>query len=123
MADRGYRDGWTMEQYAYRQLLKMAEELGELRACFNVANSNGQPFRLLAVDHIAETGGLCRMAFDYMPADIEVVVDTTEATAEAADVQVTLLTLAEALAELAGAPFDVIEAAKATTDVKRGIRR
>ena len=113
-----------MEQYAYRQVLKMAEELGELMACFSVANSNGQPFRLLAVDHIAKTGGLCRTAFDYMPADIEVVVDTTEATAEAADVQVTLLTLAEALAELAGAPFDVIEAAKAKAkaDVKRGVR-
>lgn len=40
VAARGYRDGWTAEQFAARQVCKLTEELAELALSFNVG---GEP--------------------------------------------------------------------------------
>lgn len=39
VADRGYRQGWTDEQFAARQICKAAEKLGELAETLDTASS------------------------------------------------------------------------------------
>jgi len=125
VADRGYRDGWTAEQYAVRQILKLGEELGELAACIHALNKvEDYSFEPTFVKEIRHTGWLCREIFDNLHKDAQFVVNTAQTRKEAPDIQVSLFTLAEALAELDGQPFDVVSAAmdKATADVARGKR-
>jgi len=125
VADRGYRDGWTAEQYAVRQMLKLGEELGELVDCIRILRSPGWAYKEHFIAEIKRIGEMCRDLFDDIDRETAFTIDTAQARKEAPDVQVPLFTLAEALAELDGEPFAVVDAAvkKATADVARGKRK
>jgi len=118
---RGYRDGWSDEQYAARQVAKLGEELGE--AVENVATL-GRAAHLNAErasweETVKSSAYWARMAFDYMPMwERAAVLDSEALASEAADLQVVLFTLADVLG------VDVVQAAitKAEADVNRGVR-
>jgi hypothetical protein len=116
VAARGYRNGWTAEQFAARQVAKFTEELAEYAKCFSF--SHGGPISL----ELIELGAKSRKVFDrpsYAPTWRLVKLDNAErARAELADLQVVILAAADALG------FDVLEAArvKAEADVQRGVR-
>jgi NTP pyrophosphatase (non-canonical NTP hydrolase) len=122
VAARGYREGWTAEQFAYRQMLKMQEELGELaRHMAKYHRSEGPE------GHIRHIGKNCGEWFDLVNEGGWVnarVVNVEGARAELADIQVVVFALAAALSEIDGEPFDVVQAAlaKATKDIERGTR-
>ncbi len=115
--DRGYREGHTPHQYAAHHLAKLQEEVGELNAAINHRTSvrNG-------IEQIAH---LARIEFDHWDWTHGYVSDLNTAKAELADVVVTALSMAQALADITGEPFDVVQAAvdKATGDVSRGVRK
>jgi len=117
IAKRGYRDGWTPEQFIARQVVKLQEELGELTGGVDVPQ-----WSLYAMQLAAQRA---RGAFDNEALwnyDIDVNVNVMRS--ELADLVVVACVLAEALAEMSGQPFDVMAAAleKAQADVERGVR-
>jgi len=126
VAARGYREGWTAEQFAARQVAKLAEELGELQCVFFLSgkrNWGGD-----SLEHaIDDVGAFASERFndrhDWNDAR-PVPGALATARAELADIQVVVFALASALSEIDGEPFDVMQAAldKATADVERGRR-
>lgn len=121
VADRGYREGWTLNEFASRQIAKLTEELGELSTCLH---HNWSPWwESLNVAHRQ-----ARHAFNAPTWDRECLMDYAffgYAKEELADIQVVVFTLAQALSELSDEPFDVVQAAldKAGKDVERGVRK
>lgn len=116
---RGYRDGWNANQFAARQVCKLAEELGELARTLTF--SYYFPYWH---DSVKRAGHSARNAFDDAGSRNGVEIDVEQAKKELADLQVVVFCLAEVLAELDGKPFDVVEAAeiKSASDIERGIR-
>lgn len=119
VALRGYRSGWSAEQFVTRQVAKLQEELAEM------AHVAYLPSPL--DDMVTDAGACARSAFDDKGAWSSALakVDDYEALRdEAADVMVVLLTLAEAIGEATNNPFDILSAAlqKAEADTKRGVR-
>ena len=116
---RGYRDGWTAEQFAARQVCKLVEELNELDGSFNnYFHSWRRDLNNAAID--------AKLFFDGDLGDWNDAKLWTAQSAklELADIQVVVFNLAQALAEITGEPFDVIQAAvdKSAADVTRGVR-
>lgn len=110
VAARGYRDGWTAEQFVARQLCKMTEELAE--AVFNT-DCRGEWIKFLAF-----AGDYARIEFDEREAWSNVATVGPDIRSELADMQVVLFAAAAAL------DFDVVQAAidKSGADVARGVR-
>jgi NTP pyrophosphatase (non-canonical NTP hydrolase) len=119
VAQRGYREGWTPEQFIARQVCKLAEEVGEL------AQHVDLPGRLGPL--IASTGTIARWTFDQDQTWQDGVTSCTPHAlmAELADVQVVVFCLAEELARLTGEDYDVVERALVNVagDTMRGKRR
>jgi len=114
VAARGYRDGWTVEQFVARQLAKLTEELAEATACVSDPG-----WRHLWRDMLFEAGAYVREDFDRpMLWDTITVRDPGTLRAELADMQVVIFAAAEALG------LDVVQAAidKSAADVVRGVR-
>ena len=124
VAARGYREGWTAEQFAARQVAKLQEELGELVYWFSLSRKTDRDGNRLeyAMDDVGVfAGSRFNDADDWSDVDIH---SLDGAKAELADIQVVVFALAAALSEIDGKPFDVAQAAldKATADVERGRR-
>lgn len=125
VAKRGYRDGWTAEQFLARQVCKLVEELAELTLTIAKVWPGGRlywPWQQI----IDKAGLAARLSFDD-PAEWHdvAVMDLAALKSEAADMQVVLFNIAAAIGELEGGqPFDVVQAAvdKATRDEARGVR-
>ena len=116
VAARGYRDGWTAEQFVARQLAKLTEELGE-----SLDQLAGLP-RLADVDWLTAgytVGQTARQPFDHKEIWFSVYLENPDRLrSELADMQVVLFAAAAAL------DFDVVQAAidKSGADVARGVR-
>jgi NTP pyrophosphatase (non-canonical NTP hydrolase) len=116
VAARGYRDGWTAEQFVARQLAKMTEELGES------LDQIGGLSRLPDLDWLTagyNVGMTARQLFDHKQIWGSVYLENTDLLrSELADMLVVLFAAAAAL------DFDVIQAAidKSGADVARGVR-
>jgi hypothetical protein len=115
VAQRGYREGWTPEQFIARQVCKLAEEVGELAVCVDLPGQLG-PITV-------STGHLARWTFDQtdlwkgrMPCLLRQLMS------EPAGIQVVVFCLAEELARLTGEDFDVVERAlvNVAADTMRG---
>lgn len=112
VAARGYRDGWTPEQFLARQFPKLIEELGEASECLTWDELHNV---------FQEIGEVCRLMFDdresWEPMQ-PTITDKKKLGDELADVLVVLF----CMADIAG--VDVIQAAvnKAVSDVSRGVR-
>ena len=118
VAARGYRDGWTAEQFVARQLCKLTEELNEAAKESIV----GLPLSrnvLWWLDKLDDAGRRARIAFDtqedWSGAEL---VDSDILRSELADMQVVLFAAAAAL------DFDIVQTAidKSAVDVPRGVR-
>ena len=125
VARRGYREGWTPEQFAARQVGKLQEELGELaeKVVFFGGYENPLDEDLQWV--IQRAAAKARERFDQeTPWHTAGVLE--DLRDELADCQVVLFCLAEAVNEMAGETldFDIARAAieKAIVDQKRGKR-
>ena len=114
---RGYREGWTDEQFAARQVAKLTEELGELMGhIWQLGQANG-PSRW--EDKIFWASVNAKPAFDYGKWENAEVTDADAAISELADIIVVACCLADALGEP-----DIMARAleKAQNDVGRGVR-
>jgi len=108
VAQRGYTDGYTDQEFASRQLLKIIEEVAELADSFGIDESMT----------IATAGAQARYLFDA--GAIPFTKPTMQAVQnELYDVQVVLFCMAEALG------IDVIAGSvqKSLTDIERGVRK
>jgi hypothetical protein len=118
-AQRGYREGWTPEQFIARQVCKLAEEVGEL------AQHVDLPGRLGPL--IVSTGTIARWTFDQDQTWREhgTLCTSHALMTELVHIQVVVFRLAEELARLTGEDFDIVERAlvRVATDTMRGKRR
>lgn len=114
VADRGYREGWTDEQYAARQICKAVEELSELQTGISWF------LRLLPfVTGLRLTGQYAQQDFDQPDGWDEVVgVDLEVIAAELPDVVIPLLVLADTL----GIDLEQAIREKVLGDIGRGVR-
>lgn len=127
VTDRGCREGWTAEQFAARQVLKLTEELAGLFRWFNFLSAEAHRLRSRMIapigigyqakhaGHTLEDEGHGRMA---------IYDNIRPAKEELADIQIIVFCLAEALGEYEGKPFDIVRAAldRAAEAVERRIR-
>ena len=116
VAARGYRDGWTAEQFVARQLAKLTEELAEAA----IDSLSPCPGKLSTfVGTLGAAGIWARRSFDLRAAWRDVEIKNPDALrAELADMLVVLFAAAAAL------DFDVVQAAidKSSADVARDVR-
>ena len=125
VARRGYREGWTPEQFAARQVAKLQEELGELALKIVFFGGYENPLDEDLQWVIQRAAAKARERFDQETPwrTAGVLEDLRD---ELADCQVVLFCLAEAVNEMAGGElnFDIAWAAieKARADRKRGKR-
>ena len=113
VAARGYRDGWTAEQFVARQLAKMTEELGDAGKTIYGTDCAWW------LGQLGVAGGRGRAMFDSPHAWESILISDPDALrSELADMLVVLFTAAQAL------DFDVVQAAidKSSADVARGVR-
>ena len=115
VADRGYLDGYDIDQRIARQLVKQLEETCEALQ----AVTAGDAILAALVDNAAIYGKSARAVFDIPSLFDGVAVDVSTLIAELPDLVVPLAVLSDAV----GIP-DMMEAAleKARIDVKRGVR-
>ena len=115
VAQRGYLDGYTDDQLAARQLVKMLEELCE---ALQAANADDVDLHLL-IQQAASLGKWARVVFDVPSLFADVTVNFGELGAEFCDLVVPLAVLADVL----DIP-DMVQAGyrKALADVGRGVR-
>jgi len=114
LRQRGYVDPYPPAVFAWRQILKATEELGELAAAFRLEDAGAGEFRLT----LEGLGAWARSLFDLH--DLSgVTLDQERVAAEAADLQVVLFNLAERLGI-----GDLTELAlqKSKADIGRGVR-
>ena len=117
VAARGYRDGWTQEQFVARQLAKLQEEVSE--AAISICTINSPKKLRRWIMESVRAGIRARYAFDTPELWRNTsVVDPDALRSELADMQVVILAAAQAL------DFDVVQAAidKSSADVARGVR-
>lgn len=114
---RGYRDGWTAEQFAARQVVKLQEELGELSTWFNL------PF---VMNCIHDAGGAAAYIFDDKETWEALAMQTAvePALEEIADMLIVIDCLIAGLEEITGEEIDMqkIVEKKAFADIERGVR-
>ena len=118
---RGYRKGWTAEQFAARQVAKLAEELGELLHHVHQERYTDSPFEW----SLKATADQAREAFDASSWENAAIESPQDAMSELADIVVVACCLAEAIGEYDfDSTGDLMEMAleKATADVARGVR-
>ena len=119
VAARGYRDGWTVDEFVARQLAKMQEELGE---AIEHTDCNDEPQNRLFIllsNNATMAGERGKAAFDDKGCWTGVMIRGLDALrSELADMLVVLFAAAQAL------DFDVVQAAidKSSADVARGVR-
>lgn len=121
VAARGYREGWTAEQFAARQVCKLVEELAELSQVVEADTVRSYAYE----EDLDQLGIDARKMFDDETAwGWAGVQDIAAARAELADIQVVVFTLAAALNEIDGEQWDVAQAAldKALADMGRDVR-
>ena len=118
VAARGYRDGWTAEQFVARQLCKMTEELAEAVRCITPESAVYQNRFDDWYGLIQDAGRCARGAFDDHESWQYLFHLSKYTPAELADMLVVLFAAAQAL------DFDVVQAAidKSSADVARGVR-
>lgn len=110
---RGYREGWTNEQFIARQVLKIADELGEVVSETKALPSDYicwifnkiQRFAVPAGDHFRSKS----------PDDFNVTIDAEKLKSELCDVIIPAMV---ALAALGGTVDDIRN--KALSDIARG---
>jgi hypothetical protein len=116
VAQRGYREGWTPEQFIARQVAKLAAQIGELPQHVDLPGQLG-PL-------IASTGTIARWTFDQDQTWQDGMTSCTPHAlmAELAGIQVVVFRLAEELARLTGEDYDVVERAlvNVAADTLRG---
>ena len=118
---RGYRKGWTAEQFAARQVAKLTEELGELARHIHQLGFADSPFEW----SLRATANQARDAFDASSWAKAAIESPQDAMSELADIVVVACCLAEALGEYDyDSAGDLMEMAleKASADVERGVR-
>lgn len=119
VAQRGYLDGWTDDEVALRQLVKLLEEVGEAYAAISLPSLSGEmlAFALDAID----LGERARVLFkDRADLFRGVTVNTAVLAHELPDLVVPLAVLADSLA------VDDMMAEgvrKAEADAARGVRK
>lgn len=113
---RGYRDGWTDNQFAARQVAKLIEEVAELADDFDFQHPD-------IYWKIQRAGEMARRAFDNKSiwSDSGVLGHAID---ELADILVVVFNLADAIGKIRGKEVNIIQMAidKASSDVKRGVR-
>ena len=116
VADRGYLDGYTVEQRIARQLVKALEETCEALQC--VGTLEDSALYDLLVD-AARVGQFARAVFDVPSLFDGATVDVPTLIAELPDMVVPLAVLADAVGvhDMMAAGLD-----KARADVARGVR-
>ena len=117
VARRGYLDGWTDAELLARQVVKLAEELGELASTIETDD----PALGYFLSNVVRAGHSAREAFDQPEHFVGATVANTQAAQyELADLGVVLAVMAHAL----DVP-DVMFAAsqKALADEARGVRK
>lgn len=115
VAQRGYLDGWTADEVTARQVVKLAEELGELASTIETDS----PLLAMMLADITKTAQRARMTFDTPSAFVGATCHTLPAIYEATDCAVVLAVLAHAL-EIPDIMFAA--SVKANNDVARGVR-
>jgi NTP pyrophosphatase (non-canonical NTP hydrolase) len=120
VAERGYREGWTDEQFAARQVCKAVEELEELAASIQWTDAAQLSWLPDWVGYLSEAGHEARAAFDGPPERWQEVggFDLEAVTSELADAAIPLLALADTL----GIDLEQAIRDKVTGDVARGVR-
>jgi hypothetical protein len=118
VADRGYLDGYTLDQRIARQLVKELEEVCEALQCIQEAPFGGRQFSGM-IQWAHDLGLVARAVFDVPNLFDDVTVDVSTLLEELPDLVVPLAVLADAV----GVP-DMMALAqeKAWADVKRGVR-
>lgn len=116
VADRGYLEGYTLDQRIARQLVKQIEETCEALQCITDCPSRQVAGLITWAGYI---GRYARALFDVPSLFDDVVIDVPTLIDELPDMVVPLAVLADAV----GVP-DMMAAAldKAQADVKRGVR-
>lgn len=117
VAARGYRDGWTAEQFVARQFCKLTEELGEAVEQVYPGEAPSPLYKWF--DGADDAHKAARRAFDTPEWWRRThIIDPEMVRSELADMLVVLLAAAQAL------DFDVVQAAidKSSADVARGVR-
>lgn len=124
VVERGYREGWTAEQFVARQAVKLVEEVAEIAEALILP-----PAILGQILRVGEdAGNVFDRGKDTRVWEGATIVDMQALQKELADAQVVLFCAAEALNEVLNKHgeerFDVVAAAqaKATADVMRGVR-
>ena len=119
---RGYREGWTAEQFAARQVAKLTEELGELLHHVHQLGYADSAFEW----SLRNSAIQARREFDDLLSwETAAIESPQDAMSELADIVVVACCLAEALGEFDyDSAGDLMEMAleKATADVARGVR-
>lgn len=115
VGQRGYFDGYTEDQLAARQLVKMLEELCE---ALQAVNAEDVDLHLL-IQQTASLGKWARAVFDVPSLFDDVLVDFGALGAEFCDLVVPLAVLADVLEvpDMMAAGYR-----KAQADVARGVR-
>jgi hypothetical protein len=118
---RGYLEGWTNEQLAARQAMKLVEEVQELSSCAGtIGDMNGSTWQEQSTAHekLWEAGEAARLVFDC--GDCGTLESTDYAKKELFDIIVVCSVLAHALGV-----EDMMQGAldKAQADVRRGVRK
>jgi len=121
VAERGYTKGYTKEQFAVRQVIKLIEELGELASAIRPAVHGWALQELL--DDMSFMGELAREAFDrnqdWALRDVPVPLnEDKEVQEEVGDMQVVLWCLAQSL----GFESGDVAYEKSKADRDRGVR-
>ena len=115
VAERGYLEGYTLDQRIARQLVKLLEELCEAMQCINADDTDLHLF----IQHANSQGRWARAIFDVPSLFGDVMIDVPTLLEELPDLVVPLAVLHDAV----GIP-DMLDlaSAKAWADVKRGVR-
>lgn len=130
---RGYREGWSDQQFLARQVVKLLEELGEMSYPIHqmphMFNHYGHPDSEGFEDVIDRIGNEAMNLFNEK--DPETWSYTfvrwdalDDMMSEAADCMVVLFNIAATLERMSGERFDIIQEAikKAQKDIARGVR-
>lgn len=132
VVERGYHEGYLPEQFLYRQLFKMTEELAEAVEAMGARtdlqtdgkDSYYKLFEFLRT--MEEAGSLARDLFDNADPAIykKQPSDFKGFKSEMSDMQVVLFCMAEAYSDSTADYCDVTDEAmyKAIKDVERGVR-
>ena len=115
VADRGYLDGYTLDQRIARQLVKELEEVCEALQCVTAGDCHLEGL----IAHARISGDIARAVFDVPSLFDGVTVDVPTLLDELPDLVVPLAVLFDAV----GVP-DMMDmaSAKAWADVARGVR-